>query len=213
MKNAHFDILDAGRRELWPALSKLPQGGILGGGTSLALQIGHRKSFDFDFFYSRPIKKDWLVKLRKLFGSKLLRPITDNPDELTVILVPDIKLTLLHYPFPQLHKPRILDGIKILDVRDIATSKAYAIGRRGAWRDYADIYFLLKNHLTLRIIIGEAEKRFKGVFDARLFLQQLVYFGDLDDQLVDLADPKISNRQIKDFLVRAVEDYTRSTLA
>lgn len=185
----------------------------MGGGTSLALQIGHRKSFDFDFFYDRPIRKDWLVKLRKLFGRRLLRPMIDSSDELTVILAPDIKLTLLHYPFPPLHKPRILDRIKILDVRDIATSKAYAVGRRGVWRDYVDIYFLLKNHLTLELIIGEAKKRFKGVFDPRLFLQQLVYFDDLDDRLVDLADPKISNRLIKDFLTRAVEEYTRSALA
>jgi hypothetical protein len=212
MKNLHFEILDAGRRAIWPSLSRLPKGGVLGGGTSLALQIGHRKSFDFDFFYSQPIKKNWLIKLRDIFGKKLLRPTIDSPDELTVILDPDIKLTLLHYPFPHLHKPRLLNGLKILDVRDVASSKAYAVGRRGAWRDYVDIFFLLKNHLSLKTIIGESKKRFQGVFDSRLFLQQLVYFDDLDDKLVDLVDPKISDKQIKNFLTKAVEDYVSTAV-
>src|SRR3989338_513670 len=140
MSKLPLDILDDRRREVWRQLGGLPKGGMLAGGTALALQIGHRRSYDFDVFYQKPIQKRWLLSLKKLFGNDLSRTVTDAvPDELTIIVSPDIKLTLLHFPFAPLH--RSVDGgtLPMLDKRDVASAKEYAIGRRGAWRDYVDM--------------------------------------------------------------------------
>ncbi|MBU1906506.1 MAG: hypothetical protein KJ923_05860, partial [Candidatus Omnitrophica bacterium] len=47
----HWDILDEPRKNLLPKLAFLKkQGFYLAGGTGLALQIGHRRSLDFDFY-------------------------------------------------------------------------------------------------------------------------------------------------------------------
>ena len=45
-----LDILPAPRRALWPELAATPDSFTLYGGTALALRLGHRTSFDFDFF-------------------------------------------------------------------------------------------------------------------------------------------------------------------
>ena len=45
-----YDILDKKRIEILPLLKNFKQEFYLAGGTSLALQIGHRDSVDFDFF-------------------------------------------------------------------------------------------------------------------------------------------------------------------
>lgn len=210
MSKSYIEILDDNRKKLLPLLAKLPKGGVLGGGTALALQIGHRVSYDFDFFYTKPIPKTWLVKLKMLFGSNLSRAMVDSPDELTVLIKPDIKLTLLYYPFPLLHKPLRWQGLDLMKLDDITSSKAYAVGRRGVWRDYVDLYFLLRDHVQLSNVIKQAERRFVGVFDARLFLEQLTYDGDLDDQMVKFRGDKVSKKEVMDFLKTTVEDYIRA---
>ncbi len=207
MSKIFIDILDKDRLKLLPLLSKLPKNGVLSGGTALALQIGHRVSYDFDFFFAKPIPKTWLIKLKKLFGAGFSRIAVDNSDELTVFIKPNVKITLLYYPFPTLYKPLKWHDLSLMKLEDIATAKAYAVGRRGAWRDYVDLYFLLRDHLHLADIIKQAEKRFGKVFDARLFLEQLAYEGDLNDQAVQFIGEETNRKVIMDFLKKTVEDY------
>lgn len=47
----HWEILDKKRNEILPNLSFLKEDFYLAGGTALALQLGHRESIDFDFFF------------------------------------------------------------------------------------------------------------------------------------------------------------------
>ncbi|MFA6160810.1 MAG: nucleotidyl transferase AbiEii/AbiGii toxin family protein [Patescibacteria group bacterium] len=209
MLKIYTEILDENRKKILPLLSKLPKGGVLGGGTALASQIGHRISYDFDFFYSKPIPKNWLIKIKKLFGDDLIRAAVDTSDELTVLIKPDIKITLLFYPFTSQLKPRVWKNIKLMRLEDIASAKAYAVGRRGVWRDYVDLYFLLRDHLSLAEIIKQSERRFKGIFDARMFLEQLTYEGDLEDQIVQFTGEKINKKTVMDFMKMAVSDFTR----
>jgi len=59
----HLDILDKPRTTLLKKLTTHTKGFILSGGTALALQLGHRKSFDFDFFSQTEIPANLLEKL------------------------------------------------------------------------------------------------------------------------------------------------------
>lgn len=202
-----LEILDESRQRIYSELIHLPRGGVLGGGTALALQIGHRRSYDFDVFYRHRIRSNWLREISRLFGARLRRPMVDTDEELTVMLTSAIKLTLLHYPFPRLHPVRRVGRMSLFDLRDIASSKAYAIGRRGAWRDYVDLYFLLRDHLSLAMVVREAERRFAGQFDSKLFLQQLGYFGDITDRTVEFVGQRISTKTIEMFLRACIKQY------
>ncbi len=58
----YLNILSNEQQELLPFLDSFKKKYILVGGTAIALQIGHRKSIDFDLFSIKPIKKSEIKK-------------------------------------------------------------------------------------------------------------------------------------------------------
>ena len=210
----HLDILDKPRTTLLKKLTTHTKGFILSGGTALALQLGHRKSFDFDFFSQTEIPANLLEKLSQQISIKTVS--VDTVDELTFFNSDNIKVTFLQYPFPQIFEPLTLDNnLKIFPVKEISIQKAYTIGRRGEYRDYFDIYSILKQQvISLREIITDAEKKYKEVFNTKLFLQQLVYFDDLlNFDIVHFGhSPLPKPDEIQLFLKNEVKKYLSHSL-
>lgn len=179
ISNIHFDILDSQRRELLEKLLPFTNDFILGGGTALALQLNHRQSFDFDFFSASPIRQTLLEKLSRMIPIKKIA--VNTSDELTFFTAEQIKVTFLYYPFEYI-PPIIMaeNGLRLFSIEDIATKKAYTIGRRGVYRDYFDLYTILNyKHMSLSHLISNAKKVYGSIFDEKIFLQQLVYFDDV----------------------------------
>lgn len=175
----HLEILDKKRQELLDTLLPYVKDYVLGGGTALALQLNHRKSFDFDFFASFPLTKSLLENISK---AVLIHNVSvDTTDELTFFTKEGIKVTFLYYPFGDAFPNVTLEnGLKMFGVKDIAVKKAYVIGRRGEYRDYFDLYTILKNGLMdLQELISVTKKIYGSVFEEKIFLSQLVYFTDL----------------------------------
>jgi len=177
--NLHLEILDEKRNDLLQQLISSIQGFILGGGTALSLQIAHRKSFDFDFLSQKEIPKTLAEKLSRII--KIHTIANDSSDELTFFDNNQIKVTFLYYPFkPYFEIAKNTHKLPLFSVKEIAIQKAYTIGRRGEYRDYFDLYTILKNkYISLSEIVIAAEKMYQGLFNSKLFLQQLVYFDDL----------------------------------
>ncbi len=95
-------------------------------------------------------------------------------------------------------------------INDLLANKAYALGRRKTWRDYADIYWALKNNIiSLDKLITLSLQKFDGVFAKKLFLEQLVYFDDVDEKTIDWINDKINNEEIKNYLKTIVSDYLK----
>ena len=135
------EVLSEKHKKILPMLKNFA-GFYLAGGTALALQIGHRISVDFDLFTNEPIEKKLFDQVKRVFAGRKIRPLADNKDELT-ILVDDIKITFLYYPFPALFSKKKIQGVNLLSVKEIAATKSYTIGRRGAFKDYIDLYFVI----------------------------------------------------------------------
>lgn len=205
MSKLHLELLDEKRKEAFFKLKEFRGVGLLGGGTAIALQIGHRKSFDFDVLSKNPINKNLLRKVSSVFSSHKMEVLIDTMEEATVILDSEVKITFLFFPFKPLHKAIDTDSLSFLNLKDLASNKAYAIGRRGTWRDYVDIFFLIKAGISLEKIIEEAETRFDRNFSEKLFLEQLSYFGDIKDFTIDFAKKEISQEEIMDFLGNEVK--------
>jgi hypothetical protein len=171
----------------------------LAGGTALALQIGHRLSVDFDLFCDNEIDRSLLDQVRRAFGNAEVSPLVNNVDELT-ILANGVKVSFLRYPF-SVHEPFVrYENVSLLSVREIAMTKAYTVGRRGSYKDYVDLYFVIaENHATLTDIIAGAEQKFGTDFNSRLFLEQLVYLDDLADTNVQFIKPEVTPHDIQRF--------------
>ncbi len=200
----YLEALPRDAQAVLEQLSRLTTTGVLGGGTAIALQLGHRRSFDLDVFVSTSLRKNLLMKVKDIFGSAT--PIVDTPDELSCV-VGHTKLSVIFYPFKALHGLVRTSYIPLFHLHDLASSKAYAIGRRGVWRDYVDIFILLQHGLTLSSIIKEATRRFTDSFNAKLFLQELSYFEDIHDLSVEWLSKKYSEDEIKQALARHVSLY------
>ncbi|WP_050043527.1 nucleotidyl transferase AbiEii/AbiGii toxin family protein [Bradyrhizobium sp. LTSPM299] len=193
----HQEVLTKEGAALLPTLSRF-SGFYLAGGTALALQIGHRLSVDFDLFRNEPITRSLLPRVERTFPFPAT-PLVNNSDELTVA-IHGVKITFLNYPFPVLDPFEIYDGLPLLSVREIAATKAYTIGRRGSYKDYVDLYFVLaEGHTTLPEIITNAEKKFGDQFNARLFLEQLVYLGDVQDTEIQFLKEVITPKRLLAF--------------
>src|SRR3984893_9654839 len=176
----HREVLTKQALELFGSLSRF-DGFYLAGGTALALQIGHRVSVDFDLFSNEDIPQSLLAKVRRVFPDATLSPVVNDAGELTV-LVDGVKLTFLKYPFPVIEPLTTVAGLQLLSVKEIAATKAYTIGRRGALKDYVDLYCTMEErHASLADIIALAEQKFAAEFNSRLFLEQLVFLDDIED--------------------------------
>lgn len=193
----HTEALTESAKTLLPRLKKF-DGFYLAGGTALALQLGHRVSVDFDFFSEQEISPDLLQLVEMLFAGYSQKILVNNKDELTFI-VGETKITFLHYPFLLLYPLVDLESIKLASLREIAAMKAYTIGRRGTFKDYVDLYFLVKSDIGLDNIIRDADKKYKEAFNARLFLEQLVYFTDITDLNTRFIKPPVSPQEVENF--------------
>lgn len=210
ISSIHLDILDKDRQEILQKILPFTEGFILGGGTALALQLNHRKSFDFDFFSSTPIPKELLEKISR--SIKIANVTVDMTGELTFFAEKEIKITFLHYPFESAFPVLELEnGLRAFSVPGIAVQKAYTVGRRGEYRDYFDLYTILKNnYISLPELILQTKKVYGNIFEEKLFLQQLVYFDDLLQFDIIPSSPEESvptPDHVKSFFEELVKEY------
>ncbi len=70
--------------------------------------------------------------------------------------------------------------LKLPTLLTLAAMKAFALSRRNKWKDYVDLYFILKDHFTVKEISQKAEELFAGEFNAKIFRNQLAYFDDIN---------------------------------
>lgn len=176
------------------------------------LQIDHRLSFDFDCFSLKRISGNLLQKSRKIFGYSLTVHVQTS-EFFSFETGKGIEISFVQHPYPSLQKPVKTSSISLFHLDDLAANKAYTIGRRGAWRDYVDIFFLLKRKIyNLEKIIQLAQKKFDGEFNEKLFLSQLVYFTDILILPTNFLKDSYTDVQIKSFLEKQVELYLRKTL-
>lgn len=205
----HPEVLTSTGANLFPLLSRFP-GFYLAGGTALALQIGHRISVDFDLFANNAIERSQLQRVRKVFAQSEIAALINNSDELT-LLVDGVKITFLRYPFPPDDAFVVRQGMSLLSIRDIAITKAYTIGRRGSYKDYIDLYFIIaERHATLAEIVRGAERRYGADFNSRLFLEQLVYLGDVEDTDIQFLKPAAEPAQVLAFFADCIRTNYRN---
>lgn len=208
MLKIHPELLDKNRLKIFNQLAVFENYGYLGGGTALSLQILHRKSFDFDIFVKKPISNQLRLKIKKVWqGAKFS---LNTSDQLNLKTKDAVDITFVWYYFQPFFPEIKTSSISLASVFDIAADKAYTIGRRAAWRDYVDLFFLLQKKLiTLDRIINLAKKKFSGEFNETLFLQQLSYFKDVTITPIEFIDKSYEVIQIQSFLEKQVEDYLK----
>lgn len=197
------EILSKEQKELLPLVRKFSNEFYLVGGTAIALQIGHRISVDYDLFTAAKIKRK---KIKNAIDESKFptEKIIYEAEEQLHIPVNSVKMTFFNYPFNIEHPAWFENIITMPRLLDLGAMKVYALGGRAKWRDYVDLYFILKHHHSLSEITNKAEKLFGNFFNAKLFREQLTFFKDIDtDQQIQFVTTPVSDEEIKNFLIDA----------
>jgi len=110
------------------------------GGTSLALQIGHRKSVDIDLFGQFELEDFQFTTVLKQIGNVTQ---LNNSKNIKSYLIDQIKVDFVNYPYPWLEPALFVDNIRLAGKQDIVAMKLAAITGRGTKKDFIDIFSLL----------------------------------------------------------------------
>jgi len=197
----YSDVLTDEQRNLLPLIRTFSKDFFLVGGTAIALYIGHRRSIDFDLVTGTDIKRQSIRNLIKKSGFAVENLLYEAFDQMHVI-VNSVKITFLNFPY-KISCPIDFDGIiKIPSLLDLAAMKTYALGGRAKWKDYVDLYFVLKDHHDLKELSARATEIFSGYFNEKLFREQLCFFDDIDySEKIDYIGDEIAEQEIRNFLV------------
>ena len=153
--------------KLFEAVSKLNclNGYTLIGGTALSLQIDKRLSEDLDFCkWSTSLKNDkptvdWPQIEKELDTIGIIEKRDVLGFDQVNFIVSGVKLSFLTKQdnlSPVKNAITILNNIKVADLDSIGAMKIEVMLRRSEWRDYYDIYSILKEGKSLKSMIGEA---------------------------------------------------------
>lgn len=202
------EILSETAKQSLEKLKKISvfQNAYLAGGTALALQFGHRYSYDLDFFTTEKFDEKILTQeLEEILSNFRL----ERQAWRTILgYVGNMRFSIFYYKYPLLFSPHDFNGVRVADAKDIAPMKIAAIADRGAKRDFIDLYFLLATHktLTLQEALELYEKKFGKLAQNKVhLLKSLVYFDDAEQDASPQMIQKVNWALLKKFFIAEVK--------
>lgn len=172
---------------------------MLVGGTSLALQIGHRKSEDIDLFGRAVFNHDEIMEILNELGTLKLIKRSGN---ILICSLNDIKIDFVNYSYPWLEEPIIRDGIRMAGLKDIAAMKLNAIAGRGSRKDFVDVYYLLKYYSIDDLISFYLEKYNDG--SEFLVRKSMTYFDDAEREAMPRMMEDVTWQEIRTKLANQI---------
>ena len=197
----YLETVESSTLELLKKLQRLPvlEQTRLVGGTALALQLGHRKSIDLDFFGTVDCEAEYLRE--SIAGIASLTILKQSP-HIHIYIVDGIKVDIVNYKYPWLDDVVLEQGLRLASVSDIAAMKITAIIGRGTKKDFIDIAFLL-HHFSLEEILHFYAAKYN---DSSVFMamKSLAYFDDAEaDPMPDMFVNQ-SWQQVKAYILSKI---------
>ena len=199
-----FDTIDVKTLEFLRKIQGIPVFSRLRlvGGTSLALQIGHRKSVDLDLFGEIFDDGFSISKELNALGNVIQLKKSEN---INMYSINNIKVDIVNYPYKWIDEKIVHDGIILAGKKDIAAMKLAAVTGRGTKKDFIDIFFLLQNFTIEDLLFFYNSKYDDG--SEFMVLKSLIYFEDADEDETPFMLVPIDWQQIKSSIKTTVEKY------
>jgi len=179
---------------------------VLVGGSALALYLCHRKSEDLDFFtYDDKFDKKKIFDYIQNFQHK---EILHQTNEQIDVLINGVKVTFFNAKWEFL-KPKKIEKFNLASLQSISAMKINVMFLRAKYRDYYDLYSLLKYGLTLKEMFKYSQDIVQGL-NFKLFAIALLYIDDIEDDNIAYLEPieSLSKEKIRDFFQKNLEKYT-----
>ena len=182
------------------------------GGTSLALQLGHRQSEDLDFIYDGEKIPSLNIKRNISTIFKNYKIIREETGFQIDFLIQGVKLKFFStgaviIPFKVMDFSFNYDFLRVATVDIIAVLKMSTIAQRCTIRDYYDLYYLAKNVLGLKEIFKSCKQLLPNL-SAITYTETIVYVKDIsENSLEEHLNPKeiASKQQIADYFYQQLK--------
>ena len=180
----HWKVVSPEMREVLQEVSRLPLAArfYLAGGTALALQYGHRRSVDLDYFSETDVvHEDTHAEVQDAFRGRADVVFNRAPVWGMIELeVRGVRTGFFSYGYPLLEPPIEVEGSRLSRPLDIGLMKLDALISRGARKDFIDLYFIAKQ-LTLDHLLAEMPKKYHGFRDLpTMAVRSLTYFENAE---------------------------------
>ena len=190
----HLETIESNTLELLRKLQSLYifKNSRLVGGTALALQLGHHKSVDLDLFGTIEITPEEIQEVCRKAGELEISKVSRN---INIFWIDGIKVDCVNYPYAWLDECKVIDGIRLASVNDIAAMKISAIINRGTKKDFIDLHFLLKE-MSLNKILDLYDQKYP---DGSRFIaiKSLTYFEDAESDPMPYMFSDITWEEVK----------------
>jgi len=210
--NFHPEILQGSQseilRELAPVIGR--KGFYLGGGTAIALLLGHRLSQDFDWFTGNRLADPML--LAEGVREEGISFITGQIERGTLHgTVTGIRVTFLEYRYPLLQPALIWPEYQcpIASPADLACMKLSAVAQRGSRKDFLDIYALGRQCFSLAEMLELYREKYQ-VRDIGHVLYGLAYFDDADREPMPRCLWDLDWRDVKKSIRKWLKEMART---
>jgi len=163
----------------------------LAGGTGLALQLGHRRSDDLDFF-SQTEEVDLQIRqsIIQTFSALSSRVVENSIGNL-VLIVEDIRVGFFSYSYPLVQSTWQSEGVHLASIADIGLMKLDALVGRGNRKDFYDLY-AISHQIPLIELLELGKRKYADFRDFGLMaVESMVMFDNADgdrqpEMLVDI---------------------------
>ncbi|MBN1915389.1 nucleotidyl transferase AbiEii/AbiGii toxin family protein [Candidatus Dojkabacteria bacterium] len=180
---------------------------FLAGGTSLALQIGHRISDDLDFFTKSEFKSNLLSEIQ---GKYEVITLHDNSIE---IIQSNTKVSFLFFAFPLYKKLKKAGNIRLADPIDIGLMKLLALQGRTTKKDIVDLYFIDKEIIQLEKLLKLFESHFpKESFNSYSSIKELFNLEELAAEPMPKMIKKVKWEEALEKVLGEVSRFVRQTV-
>lgn len=206
----HIEVLELEALELSKKLHFLDKFSFyLAGGTGLALQLGHRKSVDFDFFTKVEFTPDVLASVIREHGI----PYIERAKSFGTLhcILGGVKTSFIFYNEPLLHQLLNFNSFRVAEWKDIVVEKMRTISERGQKKDFYDFYMGVSK-LGIESLCDLVKHKFGNRINYFVLLKGLTYFEDADrgkEELAYLGD-SVSWDAIKYYFAGHVADFERA---
>jgi hypothetical protein len=188
---------------------------VLVGGTALSIQLNTRQSEDLDFMRWKQgsndnLDIDWPTIQRELETIGTVDDVQVAGFDQALFIVNGVKISFYAAPrkrIATMQEIPYLNNIRLADVESIGVMKMEAMMRRSKFRDYYDIYSILKNGADIHKLIPMALEHSGHKLKTKGLMAMLTN-GDLfrkDEQFVQL-------QPVYDVTAKDIEDYIKGLL-
>ena len=182
----------------------------LAGDSAAALHLGHRRSEDLDFFCPKELNTPLLLHRLQKFGKF---DLTKEAWGTLIGVLEGVRVSFFTYPYPLLHPPQKLWGVRIASLLDIGLMKLIAISQRGTRRDFVDLFFICRQSIPLTELLASLPQKFAGVnYSLPHILRSLVYFDDAEKEPMPTMLVPVRWSDIKRFFQAQVKMIAEANL-